>query len=114
MQSRQDRFRHNPVKENRIKRELLKVEHGTGRNSLFLSGNKAILTVRKESAAGQRDKFIREWYRGVLKKEIEPLLPKWEERTGIRCNSWQTKYMTTRRGTCNIGLVSGHLAQSSY
>lgn len=28
-------------------------------------------------------------------------LPKWEKITGLYCNSWQTKYMTTRWGTCN-------------
>jgi predicted metal-dependent hydrolase len=81
---------------------FLQVEHGTSKNSLLLSGNKAILTVRKGSSIRQRENFIREWYRGILKKEIERLLPKWEEHTGIRCNRWQTKYMTTRWGTCNI------------
>jgi predicted metal-dependent hydrolase len=84
------------------KRYFLQVEYGTGKNSLLFSGDKAILTVRESSAAGQRDNFIREWYRGLLKKEIERLLPKWEERTGLLCNAWQTKYMTTRWGTCNI------------
>jgi predicted metal-dependent hydrolase len=81
---------------------FLQVEYGTGKNSLSLSGNKAILTVREASTAGQRDNFIREWYRSILKKEIGRLLPKWKKRTGLVCNSWQTKYMTTRWGTCNI------------
>jgi predicted metal-dependent hydrolase len=61
----------------------------------------AILTVRKKSTAVQRENFIREWYRKQLKNEIIRLLPKWEKITGLKCNSWQTKYMTTRWGTCN-------------
>lgn len=72
-----------------------------GKNSLVLSGDKAVLTVRKESTPEQREVFIREWYRGLLKEEIAKYLPKWEEKTGLKASGWQTKYMTTRWGTCN-------------
>ena len=72
------------------------------RTHFFLSGGKAILTVRKESTAQQREKFVREWYRELLKAEITRLLPKWEKVTGLKATGWQTKYMTTRWGTCNI------------
>jgi len=82
------------------KQYYMQIEYGT-RNSLVLSGNKATLTVRKESTAKQRENFIKEWYRKQLKDEIIRLLPKWEKITGLKCNSWQTKYMTTRWGTCN-------------
>jgi predicted metal-dependent hydrolase len=78
------------------------VEYGNGKNSLVLSGDKAILTIRDKSTALQRDNFVREWYRNILKKEIARLLPKWEYQTGLKCDSWQTKYMTSRWGTCNI------------
>jgi len=60
-----------------------------------------MLTVRKESTVEQRDAFVREWYRDKLKTEIIRLLPKWEETTGLKASGWQTKYMTTRWGTCN-------------
>lgn len=83
------------------KQYYLKTEHGN-KNSLVLSGDKAILTVRKESTAEQRENFIREWYRKLLKSEITRLLPKWEKVTGLKAAGWQTKYMTTRWGTCNI------------
>lgn len=83
------------------KQYFLQVEFGTTRNSLVLSGDRAILTVRKESTAQQRDSFVKEWYRGILKEEITRLLPKWEKITGLKAESWQTKYMTTRWGTCN-------------
>jgi predicted metal-dependent hydrolase len=71
------------------------------KNSLVLSGNKALLTVRKESGTEQRENFIREWYRELLKIEVARLLPKREKVTGLKASSWQTKYMTTRWGTCN-------------
>lgn len=80
---------------------FLRVEYSYKGNSLVLSGNEAILTVRKESTASQREAFVNEWYRALLKEKIEMHLPKWENITGLRCDSWQTKYMTTRWGTCN-------------
>ncbi|MFR9712055.1 M48 family metallopeptidase [Paenibacillus sp. MB22_1] len=83
------------------KQYFLQVEYGTGKNSLVLSGDKAILTVRKDSTKEQRDSFVKEWYRDLLKRELARLLPKWENITGLKCDGWQTKYMTTRWGTCN-------------
>ena len=80
---------------------VLRVEEGKKKNSLWLSGNEAILTVRKESTLIQRKAIVCEWYRAQLKEKIELYLPKWEEFTGLYCSSWQVKSMTTRWGTCN-------------
>ncbi|MDR1474700.1 MAG: M48 family metallopeptidase [Endomicrobium sp.] len=82
------------------KKYYLQTEYGN-KNTLVLSGDRALLTVRKKSTAKQRESFAREWYRGLLKAEIVRLLPKWEKATGLKTSSWQTKYMTTRWGTCN-------------
>lgn len=82
------------------KQYYLQTKYGN-KNSLMLSGDKAVLTVRKESTANQRENFVREWYRKLLKAEIERLLPKWEKMTGLKAAGWQTKYMTTRWGSCN-------------
>ena len=83
------------------KQYYLQIDYGN-KNSVVLSGNKAVLTVRKQSTTRQRENLIREWYREQLKTEIKHLLPKWEKITGLKCASWQTKYMTTRWGTCNV------------
>ena len=83
------------------KQYYLQTEFGN-KNSLVLSGDKAVLTVRKESTAEQRENFVRQWYRELLKTEIARLLPKWEKTTGLKATGWQTKYMTTRWGTCNM------------
>lgn len=80
---------------------FLRVEYSYKGNSLVLAGNEAILTVRKESTVKQRETFVNEWYRTLLKEKIEIYLLKWENITGLYCDSWQTKYMTTRWGTCN-------------
>ena len=80
---------------------FLRVEYSYKGNSLVLSGDNAILTVRKESTVKQRETFVNEWYRTLLKAEVEKYLPKWERITGLQCSSWQSKYMTTKWGTCN-------------
>ena len=80
---------------------FLRVEYSYKGNSLVLSGANAILTVRKESTVKQRESFVNEWYRTLLKAEVEKYLPKWEKVTGLQCSSWQSKYMTTKWGTCN-------------
>ena len=80
---------------------FLQVEYSYKGNSLVLSGDRAILTVRRESTPTQRETFVNEWYRTLLKAEVEKYLPKWERITGLQCISWQSKYMTTRWGTCN-------------
>ena len=73
------------------KQYYLRVEYSYKGNDLRLSGNRAILTVRKESTAKQRKAFVNEWYRTLLKEEIEKHLPVWEEKTGLHCSAWQTK-----------------------
>ncbi|MDF2944561.1 MAG: hypothetical protein K0S01_3419 [Herbinix sp.] len=82
------------------KQYYLQTEYGK-KNSMVLSGDKAILTVRKESSAALRECFVREWYREQLKTEIERVLPKCIKLTGCVPAGWQTKYMTSKWGTCN-------------
>lgn len=71
------------------------------KNNFEILGNKVILSMRENSTVRQREKYVREQYRLLLKTEIERLLPKWENITKLHCDSWQTKYMLTCWGTCN-------------
>lgn len=71
------------------------------KNSFEMRGDNAYLSMRENSTVKQRENYVREQYRALLKTEIERLLPKWEKITGIYCDSWKTKYMVTRWGTCN-------------
>ena len=66
-----------------------------------IDGNKIILEMKAESTAKQREHFIREEFRKILIEQLNRLIPKWEETTGLYCDSFQTKYMLTRWGTCN-------------
>ena len=57
------------------KQYFLQVEYSNRKNTLDFSGDRAILTVRKESTAKQRESFVNEWYRERLKAEIEKGFP---------------------------------------
>jgi predicted metal-dependent hydrolase len=83
------------------KQYFLEVRYNIKSYTIDLEGSRAIFTVRKNSTVEHRKRFVREWYRKLLKKEIEKYLPKWEEITGFKSDGWQVKYMKTCWGTCN-------------
>ncbi|MFD2520374.1 M48 family metallopeptidase [Emticicia soli] len=60
------------------------------------------LYVRPNSTTEQRQDIINEWYRAELKKLIQPIIEKWQNRIGVTVNDWQVKQMKTKWGTCNI------------
>jgi predicted metal-dependent hydrolase len=72
------------------------------KNSLELFDDKAVFTVRRGSTLEQREKFVRQWYKKILTAEIEKVLPIWENKTGLITESWQTRHMTSRWGSCKI------------
>lgn len=80
---------------------LLSVESGSGKSRMILEDRRAILTVRPDSTFEQRKTVVNEWYRTLLKEQVGRLLPEWEAVTGLYSDSWQTKNMKTRWGTCN-------------
>ena len=71
------------------------------KNSFKIQNQNIILSMHTQSTVKQRDSYVREEYRKILKEQIEKRLPKWEAKTGLRCDSWQTKYMITKWGTCS-------------
>lgn len=66
-----------------------------------IDGTKILLYMSENSSVENRQKFIREKFRKILIEQLERLIPKWEETTNLHCESFKTKYMTTRWGTCN-------------
>jgi len=93
------------------KQYYLQVEYSSKANNFLLDGEKAILTVRKESTAKQRENYVNEIFRKYLKNEIIHLLPVWEQKTKLQSKQWLVKYMKTRWGTYSetTGTISFNL-----
>lgn len=71
------------------------------KNSFEIQNQNIVLSMSARSTVKQRDAYVKEEYRKILKEEIEKRLPKWEAQTGLKCDSWQTKYMVTKWGACS-------------
>ena len=82
------------------KQYFLEFVPATKRN-FKIDGNKIILSMKENTTVEQRKRFMREQFREILTEQLERLIPKWEKTTGLYCDSFQTKYMLTRWGTCN-------------
>jgi predicted metal-dependent hydrolase len=93
------------------KQHYLQVEYSNRSNNFVIADNKAILTIRKESTAQQRENYVNEILRKYLKDEISRLLPVWEQKTGLQCKNWIVKYMKTRWGSYSkkTGTISFNL-----
>jgi len=60
------------------------------------------LYIRPGSHQQKKEMVMREWYRAQIKKEIPPLIEKWEPIMGVSVDDWGVKKMKTRWGTCNV------------
>lgn len=63
--------------------------------------DECIVIYTKSTDKAVIEKRFNEWYRNQLSTKIEELLPIWEQRTGLKCSSWQIRNMKTRWGSCN-------------
>ena len=85
------------------KRFLLEVSEAEDKNKVELKGNKKILLYCKPGAPkSKRAELLKEWYRSELKKQVPPLIKKWENKIGVQSNDWRVKQMKTKWGACNI------------
>lgn len=71
------------------------------KNCFEIQNQNIVLSMSAKSTVKQRDAYVKEEYRKILKEQIEKRLPKWETQTGLKCDSWQTKYMVTKWGACS-------------
>ena len=77
------------------------VYEGTKR-SVFKTPTKIVLTVPDGANAEIREKVFTEWYRQELKRALDSLVERCEEKTGIHAEEYHIKNMRTKWGTCNI------------
>lgn len=85
----------------------LQVDQGPAREKPVLTEGCLRMTVKAADEKPEREKLLKEWYRELLRAQIEQRLPVWERAMGLHCTKWQLRDMKTRWGSCNT--VSGRL-----
>ena len=66
-----------------------------------ISNGTAHLTFPGGYSYDQKERFMTEWYRRILKDILPDMFSRWEAETGLHCSGYRTKVMKTRWGTCN-------------
>lgn len=83
------------------KRYRLEVVYSSSCNDVQIKGERLLLQAREASTVQQRSNILNAWYREHIKKEIPPLIEKWQKVIGVAIADWGVKNMKTRWGTCN-------------
>ena len=60
------------------------------------------LYIRPGSDRDKREQVMKEWYRGLLKKQIPGLVEKWEKRLNLKVHDWGVRQMKTKWSSCNV------------
>ena len=81
---------------------LLNVVEWTGKNKILFDGHQINLYVRVGTSTEKRGLILNQFYRDMLKIQIDELMPVWLSKMGVEINSWHIKKMKTRWGSCNI------------
>jgi len=82
-------------------RYLLKVIESDTRPSIELKHRNMILKVRPGTTEEKKQDIVEQWYRNCLRREVVPLIEKWEPEIGVTMNNLFVQRMKTRWGSCN-------------
>ena len=58
------------------------------------------LYLRHGANREKREEVVKEFYRKELKKQIPPLIEKWEQKMEMKVKEWQVRQMKTKWGSC--------------
>lgn len=82
-------------------RYMLQVHVGNCKPAIHLKEDKILMYIPFGYNEEMRSKLLDEWYRYLLKREIEPMIRAREKQMGVRVSEFRVKKMKTRWGTCN-------------
>ncbi len=83
------------------KRYLLTIDESHAPPSIDLIHNRLRLRVRPRTDANKRQAVVEEWYRGLVKTAVPPLLTRWQPCLGVTAERFFVQRMKTRWGSCN-------------
>lgn len=83
-------------------RYLLHVEKSISKPSVSIKNKKYIvLSVKDVDSLEYKSKIMDKWYREQLKLELESIIPKYEEKLGVKLSKYTIRRMKTKWGSCN-------------
>lgn len=80
----------------------LQVVYGSKKPSISKSGPKLVMHVPEGTTTEERKKLLTEWYRKELRRTLQALSKRCEQKTGVSAREFRIKNMKTKWGTCNI------------
>ncbi len=83
------------------RRRLLKVIEREGSPRIEIKNRVLILQARPGSSAETRAAAVEEWYRGLLREAVPPLIAQWEPAIGVKVARFFVQRMKTKWGSCN-------------
>lgn len=85
------------------RRYLLNIVETDSKQKVIFKGKKFIeLHIKPQTPTIKRYEILTDWYRKELKKQIPPIIEKWEKILKVKVSDWQVKRMKTMWGSCNI------------
>ncbi|MEP7345618.1 MAG: SprT family zinc-dependent metalloprotease [Gemmatimonadaceae bacterium] len=83
------------------RRFLLVVVEKNAKPTVSMDHRKITLTVRPGASRARREEIIHEWHKTLLRKELSPLITKWERKLGVSVSGYFLQRMKTKWGGCN-------------
>lgn len=83
------------------RRYLLAITEHDAPPIVELRSRKLQLSIRPGTSADRRGEILQEWYRGLVREAVEPLLAKWEPLLKVRVSKVFVQRMRTKWGSCN-------------
>ena len=83
------------------KRYLLKIVDHHGAPSVELTPRWLVLKLRPGTPEARRFAVLEDWYRGLLKAAVPPLIAKWEPLLGVKVDRVFVQRMKTKWGSCS-------------
>ncbi len=80
----------------------LEVVATNGRPHIEMREDTVYLFLAEVGNEDLKIKTVNEWYRNLLKKEINSIFSDCEKIVGVKADEWHIKNMKTKWGTCNI------------
>lgn len=79
---------------------FLKVIH-SNINEIKIDGKTILMGVRNNTTTESRERLMNEWYRELLKPQIQKRVEELVKKTSKTPSDWQIKLMKTKWGSCN-------------